>query len=97
MKSKLHVLIAEDSEPDARLLIRELKQGGFDVEYQRVETAAGLQQALAEQRWDVILCDLRLSAIQRGRRPAHRKKQRPGPAFHFRLRHHWAKKPPCKP
>ena len=57
MKSKLHVLIAEDSEPDARLLIRELKQGGFDVEYQRVETAAGLQQALAEQPWDVILCD----------------------------------------
>lgn len=57
MKLQLRVLIVEDSEPDARLLVRELKQGGFDVEYERVETAAGLQQALTDKHWDVILCD----------------------------------------
>jgi two-component system, NarL family, sensor histidine kinase UhpB len=57
MNNKLHVLIAEDSEQDARLLIRELKRGGYDPEYQRIETAAGLKQALASETWDIILCD----------------------------------------
>ncbi len=57
MKRLLHVLIAEDSEPDARLLVRELARGGFAVEHQRVETAEGLKQALAARQWDVILCD----------------------------------------
>ncbi len=57
MKRKLHVLIAEDSEQDARLLIRELKQGGYEVEHKRIETADGLKEALAAQAWDIILCD----------------------------------------
>jgi two-component system sensor histidine kinase UhpB len=57
MKRKLHALIVEDSEPDARLLVRELRLGGFEVESQRVETAEALQQALTAQPWDVILSD----------------------------------------
>lgn len=57
MTRPLHVLIAEDSEADARLLIRELRTGGFEVTHRRVETAEGLKQALAEHSWDVILCD----------------------------------------
>jgi len=57
MKPKLHVLIAEDSEQDTRLLVRELKRGGYDVDYKRVDTAAGLKEALAAQVWNVILCD----------------------------------------
>jgi two-component system sensor histidine kinase UhpB len=57
MKRKLLVLIAEDSEQDARLLLRELRQGGYEPEYRRVETADGLKEALATQAWDIILCD----------------------------------------
>lgn len=57
MKRTLNVLIAEDSEQDARLLIRELKRGGYEVEYRRIETASGLKEALAAGPWDIMLCD----------------------------------------
>jgi PAS domain S-box-containing protein len=60
MNRQLKVLIVEDSEPDARLLIRELKQGGYEVEPQRIETAEALRAALMNGPWDVILCDYRL-------------------------------------
>jgi two-component system sensor histidine kinase UhpB len=57
MKRQLNVLIAEDSEQDARLIIRELKLGGYEVEHLRIETADGLKAALANGAWDVMLCD----------------------------------------
>lgn len=57
MKRQLNVLIAEDSEQDARLIIRELKVGGYEVEPLRIETAVGLKAALHNGAWDVILCD----------------------------------------
>jgi hypothetical protein len=40
MSKPLRVLMVEDSEDDALLLIRELKKGGHEPEYERVETAA---------------------------------------------------------
>ncbi len=57
MKKPLHVLIAEDSEQDARLLLRELARGGYEIDYKRIDTAAGLKEALAAASWDIILCD----------------------------------------
>jgi PAS domain S-box-containing protein len=60
MMKPLRVLIVEDSEDDALLLIRELKKGGYDPEYGRVETAEAMRTALREKSWDVILCDYRL-------------------------------------
>lgn len=56
----LRVLMVEDSEDDALLLIRELKKGDYDPEYGRVETAEAMRTALREKSWDVILCDYRL-------------------------------------
>jgi DNA-binding NtrC family response regulator len=53
----LRVLIVEDLEDDALLLIRELKKGGCDPVYERVETAAAMKKALKEKQWDIILCD----------------------------------------
>ena len=53
----LNVLIIEDSEEDTDLLLLELKRGGFAPSYRRVETAAGLVDALANQKWDVVLSD----------------------------------------
>ena len=53
----LRVLIIEDSENDALLIIRELKKGGYNPVYERVETAAAMKKALKEKQWDIILCD----------------------------------------
>jgi signal transduction histidine kinase len=50
-------LVVEDVEQDALLLVRELKRGGFDVTYERVETADALSAALRSQSWDVVLSD----------------------------------------
>src|SRR5260370_18861259 len=53
----LRVLIAEDSEDDALLLVRELRRGGYDPVYERVDTAAAMQAALARQSWDLVIGD----------------------------------------
>ncbi len=53
----LRVLLVEDSEPDAFLLVHALTNGGFKVVSQRVETAEELNRALQKQTWDVILAD----------------------------------------
>ncbi len=57
MSIPLHVLIIEDSEDDTLLLLRELRRGGFDPTYERVETADAMQEALCDQAWDLIVCD----------------------------------------
>ena len=60
MATVLRVLIVEDSEDDTHALLRELKMGGYEVEYERVETRPAMQAALAEQIWDLVLCDYTL-------------------------------------
>ncbi len=57
MYERLRVLIAEDTEDDALLLLRALRKGGFYPEHTRIWTEEGLVSALAEQEWDVILTD----------------------------------------
>ena len=53
----LRVLIIEDSEEDADLLILELRRGGFQPVYRRVETEPALGAALEEGEWDIVLSD----------------------------------------
>ena len=60
MKKPLRVLVVEDSEDDASLVVRELKRGGYAPTFQRVETAAALQTALRNQECDVIIADYNL-------------------------------------
>lgn len=57
MSVLLRVLLVEDSEDDALLLIRELRRGGFDTEYIRVDTPEALSAALEEQKWDIVISD----------------------------------------
>ena len=57
MSKELQVLVVEDSEDDAQILMRELERAGFALQARRVQTAATLIAALKEQPWDVILCD----------------------------------------
>ncbi len=60
MSKPLHVLMIEDSEDDALLMLRELKKGGYEPLYKRVETAETMSAALKEKTWDVILCDYQM-------------------------------------
>ncbi|MBI1985232.1 MAG: PAS domain-containing protein [Rhodospirillales bacterium] len=53
----LNVLIVEDIEGDALLLVRHLEKSGLSIRHQRVETADSLHAALKRQAWDVVLCD----------------------------------------
>ncbi len=57
MEKSLRVLIVEDSEDDAQLLVRELKQGGYEPVHERVDSAEAMNAALQGKPWDVILCD----------------------------------------
>ncbi len=51
--------MVEDSADDAELEALELRRSGFDVTYQRVDTAAALKAAL-DHKWDLILADYNL-------------------------------------
>jgi signal transduction histidine kinase len=53
----LRVLIVEDSEEDVELIVLELKRGGYDPEFRRVDTAEELLCALGEKPWDLVLSD----------------------------------------
>jgi two-component system cell cycle sensor histidine kinase/response regulator CckA len=53
----IRVLMVEDSEDDALLIVRELKSGGYDVTYQRVDSAGALVLACDSQDWDLIISD----------------------------------------
>jgi len=53
----LHVLIVEDSEDDALLLVRELRRGGFEPAFERVDTPDALRAALGRQEWDILFAD----------------------------------------
>ena len=61
MGTPLRVLIIEDSEIDALMLVLELKQGGYEPVHERVETTEAVRRALRDKAWDIILCDYYLS------------------------------------
>jgi PAS domain S-box-containing protein len=52
----LRVLIVEDSEDDAQLILRTLQTAGYDVNSGVIASPEGLRSSL-EQPWDVVLCD----------------------------------------
>ena len=57
MSTPLRLLIVEDSEDDALLLLRELRKGGFEPRWQRIDTADGLVTALDREQWDLVIAD----------------------------------------
>lgn len=57
MKIRLHLLMVEDCEDDAELLVRQLGQGGYDLTWERVETAETMRLALAKGDWDMVISD----------------------------------------
>src|SRR5258706_11290702 len=53
----IRLLLVEDSEDDAHLLLRELKRGGYAPVHERVATEASLAAALDRQEWDLVIGD----------------------------------------
>jgi len=60
MSKAIRVLLVEDSEADALLMLNELKRAGFDAIAERVESAAEMEAMLDCQTWDIVLGDYSL-------------------------------------
>ena len=60
MGAALRLLIIEDSEDDARLIVRDLQRGGYAPSYERVDTDAAVRAALTRGPWDVIISDFNM-------------------------------------
>ncbi len=56
----LRVLILEDVDNDALLVVRQLEQHGFEVDWTRVETEESFRSALEAEGWDVLIADYNL-------------------------------------
>lgn len=57
MGMRIRVLIVEDVEPEAELMLHELQRGGYDPEHEIVDTAEAMAVALDDRPWDVIIAD----------------------------------------
>lgn len=65
-REPLAVLIVEDSESDAQLIVRHLAQCGFDLVDERVDSAGAMRAALAARPWDVVISDFSLPGFGAG-------------------------------
>src|SRR5215208_3054436 len=59
----LKVLIVEDSEDDALLLLRRLRKGGYDPTWERVDTPQDMEAALDGASWDLVISDHSMPAF----------------------------------
>jgi two-component system, cell cycle sensor histidine kinase and response regulator CckA len=57
MSKLIRVLVVEDSEADAYLMLRELGRAGFEPMAERVETPEEMNALLEDESWDVVLGD----------------------------------------
>ena len=54
------LLLVEDDENDAILILASLRHGGLQISHHRVWSKADLEKALSEQQWSAVLCDYNL-------------------------------------
>ncbi|HEV8657011.1 MAG TPA: response regulator [Thermoanaerobaculia bacterium] len=60
MAKPLRILLVEDSERDAALILLYLRRGGYEPTMQRVETRFEMKAKLESGEWDVIISDFNL-------------------------------------
>jgi PAS domain S-box-containing protein len=63
MKSPLRVLLVEDREEDAVLVLETLRRGGCEPEFERVQDAEAMREALCRKEWDLVLSDYEMPAF----------------------------------
>ncbi|NLI31391.1 MAG: response regulator, partial [Deltaproteobacteria bacterium] len=64
MKKKIRILAVEDSQDDALLLARTLRESGYDPHLVRVDTAEALSEALETAEWDIVFADYFLRNVR---------------------------------
>jgi PAS domain S-box-containing protein len=60
MNTYLNILMVEDSEDDALLIIEDLSRGCIIANCERVQTEQAMSEALDRQAWDIIIADYSL-------------------------------------
>jgi two-component system, cell cycle sensor histidine kinase and response regulator CckA len=59
----LHILLIEDSEDDAILLIRHIQRSGYEVLFDRVVDSAAMDESLNRKTWDIVIADYALPSF----------------------------------
>ncbi|CAN2043073.1 two-component system, sensor histidine kinase and response regulator [Candidatus Magnetomoraceae bacterium gMMP-13] len=57
MRTSLSVLFVDDSKNDTFKLVKELRLGGYDPVFERVDTPSEMKAALKQKTWDIIIAD----------------------------------------
>ncbi|MGH6725161.1 MAG: response regulator, partial [Pseudolabrys sp.] len=57
MRQSLKVLIVDDREHDAALMVRALRRANFDLTFARVDSEPAMIAAFARQTWDIVFAD----------------------------------------
>lgn len=57
MSQPLHILLIEDSEVDAELLLEQIRHAGYEPIYRRIDTAAATLDALTNEAWEIVISD----------------------------------------
>jgi len=63
VRKPLRVLLVEDSQDDADLILFTLDEDGFDVVSERVETEGAMRSAIRHSIWDVVISDFNLPSF----------------------------------
>ncbi|MDX2097372.1 MAG: ATP-binding protein [Leptolyngbyaceae cyanobacterium bins.59] len=63
MARPLHIIIVEDSEDDALLILLELQRGGYSPDPRQVTTAAEMKAALDQESWDIVIADYNMPSF----------------------------------
>lgn len=58
--TNIKLLLVEDNDTDALLVVRKLRKEGFDVIHRQVKTRNEMEQALSEENWDIVISDYSL-------------------------------------
>jgi PAS domain S-box-containing protein len=60
MNVPIRVLLVDDSESDADLIVRQLKKAEYSVYSKRIENAKDMKTALEKEKWDIVISDYML-------------------------------------
>src|SRR5690625_6942372 len=60
---KLNLLIIEDSEYDAELMVHLLRKHDIELEYDLISSAREMKEKLSQQVYDMVISDLNLPAF----------------------------------
>lgn len=81
MNKHLRVLMVEDSPEDAALLLLALSGAGYEVDYEVVDAAVAMREALERRDWDVITSDHAMPGFSAPAALALARELRPGVPF----------------